>query len=140
MYIKRNPIIYPNPQPSPRDMLNPSMCGFDQVMLSLRRIKLLPGFVIISEQDVVDDRRIISWRVGNMADQFCTIISYNFTFEHDWFTIMDTPTCVLDQPIMESLFERGQEVHGPNGAYSFDELSVLVVLDDIENTAHLMYS
>lgn len=140
MYIKRNPIIYPNPQPSPRDLQNQNVYGFEQVVESLRRIKLLPGFVIISEQEVVDDRRILSWRVGNISDQHCMVISYNFTLDHGWFQIMDTPTCVLDEPIVESMFERGQEIHGPNGAYSFDESSVLVVLEDIENTAQHMYS
>ena len=139
MYIKRHPIVYQNPQPAPRYTQQPSLFGFDSVMVSLRRIKLIAGFAIIAEQDVVDDRRIISWRVGNTCDSYCMIISYNFTFTNEWFTIMDSPTCVVDEPIIESLFERGEEIHGPNGAYSFDEQSVICVLDDIENTAEMIY-
>lgn len=136
MFNKRSPVIYPNPQPAPRDQQRTQLFGFDRVMTILRRIKLIIGYVIISEQEVIDDRRIISWRIGNICDNYCIIVSYNFTYDNDWFTIMDSPTGVIQEPIFESLYERGEHTIGPNGLFSFDEQGVIEVLEEIEEAEY----
>lgn len=136
MYNKQKLQIYPNPQPAPSRIAEFKMFGFERVMVILRRIKMIVGFIIIAEQEVVNDRRIISWRLGNVYDEHCTVIYYNFTVDRDWFTIMDSPTCVVQEPDIEMLFERGENMYGPNGFYTFDEQAVLEVLEEIEDISY----
>jgi len=136
MFYKRNLTAYPNPQPAPSATPITRMFGFDRVMVALRRIKLIVGFVIVSEQEVIDDRRIISWRVGSVCDEHCMIVSYNFTHDRDWFTIMDSPTGVVQEPDIETLYERGEDIQGPEGYYTFDDQAVVEILEEIEEAAY----
>ena len=133
MHIKQHPVDYKKPRPFVVETPSHQLCGFDDVMLVLRRIKYLPDFIINSEQEAIDDRRVISWRIGNTREDHSMTVMYNFTFVNEWFSIIYAPVNVTREPELDELYELGEDYPGPNGAYSYSQATIVEFLEKIES-------
>jgi len=132
MYISQKPrTIYTNPKQKVTIPPPPQFFGFEYVVEVLRRLKAL-GYITTADQEVVENRRVLTWKLGTHADNECVVIQYNLTFDDDWFTFSDCNCNAASNIDWDLMFDRGADIEGPNGNFTFDQESVVEMLLEIE--------